>query len=149
MARIRATLKALNKRVVIPASAEIDFTFTIPDDSVFEWRETTFIVRQVTATVINELIKIKRIAITLAGEVDEIQLVDGDREIAIAEFAGTGQLPRIMPVLQRLQGGEDIVITVRNDNSGDADVSLTLWGMLTTQKELERAEKEKLEIPVR
>jgi len=121
-------LLIINRRITIPAGQDEEFIYTAPNGAIVQWRETTY------ETTTPENIWIKRLQIVPKGEVEVTDVLTGDNAVGIVEFAGDGKLPRLQTVILEIEGGRDIVITLRNKAATDQEVSLTLWFLLEKKK---------------
>lgn len=123
-------LKILNVVESIAAATESDFSFKAPSGGVLELREATYHMKRVPplSGSVNgyesEDIKIKALYVTKQGASERVNLLTGTPNLK--EFAGDGKLSKLFTVVETLENNEDIIITVRNDDSVTVRVSITL-----------------------
>jgi hypothetical protein len=114
-------LQIVNDRVTVAAGAEETLTFPVPAGAKAEWRESTCYLLP-ASTGIN----VKGIEVRRFGTSEKIQLIaQGDPNIL--EMFGSGMLPRIQPVIEITEQNEDLLIKVKNNDTVDVNVSITLF----------------------
>jgi hypothetical protein len=127
-------LKILNVTKTISTATEEDFVFSIPPGGIGELRETTFHIKRASALaaageggsfLTSEDIKIKSLEVTKQGQSERTNLLNGEPNIK--EFAGDGKLSKLFTVIEVLENNEDAIVKVRNDDTVDVRVSLTIW----------------------
>lgn len=123
-------LKILNVAETLSAGTEEDFTFNVPSGGVAELREATYHLKRstplngITDGYTSEDVKIKSLEVTKVGASEKTNLLSGTPNIK--EFGGDGRLTRLFTVVETLENNESIIIKVRNDDTVDVRVSLTL-----------------------
>jgi len=126
--------KILNVTKTLLAGTEDTFTFSVPPGGVGELKEATFHVQRASALseageggskYTSELVIVKSLEVIKSGESERKNLLSGTPNIK--EFAGDGKLSKLFTVIEVLENNEDVLITVRNNDSASVAVSLTLW----------------------
>lgn len=127
-------LKILNVTKVVTTGTEEDYKFTVPPGGIGELRESTFHIKRTVVLpsageggsfFTSEDIKIKSLEVTKQGQSERTNLLSGEPNIK--EFAGDGRLSKLFTVIETLENNEDILIKVKNDDTVDVRVSLTIW----------------------
>jgi|GEM_PF-4146759 len=136
-------LKILNVTRTIDPSQEEDYSFAIPAGGVGELRESTFHLKRsepLSCTLggtthpapgengniwTSEDVVIKSLEVVKQGQAERTNLLSGSPNIK--EFAGNGMLSKLFTVVEVLENNEDVIIKVRNDDTVEVRVSLTLW----------------------
>jgi len=127
-------LKILNVTEDVTAGQEEEFVFSVPPGGMGELREATYHLKrsEVLSSAgeggsfwTSEDIKIKSLEVTKLGQSERTNLLDGEPNIK--EFGGDGKLSKLFTVVELLENNESIIVLVRNDDSVDVRVSLTLW----------------------
>jgi len=136
-------LKIVNVTKDLAASTEDDFSFRVPPGGVGLMKESTYhLLRSapLTGTVdgstvltpgeggnayTSEGVIVKSLEVVKQGASERTNLLSGNPNIK--EFAGDGKLSKLFTVIETLENNEDVVIKVRNDDSVEVQVSITLW----------------------
>lgn len=132
-------LKIVNVTKDLSAATEDDFSFRVPPGGVGLMKEATYHIRRsaslcpaVSATVgqtndvfTSEDIIVKSLEVVKQGASERTNLLSGNPNLK--EFAGDGKLSKLFTVIETLENNEDVVIKVRNDDSVEVRVSITLW----------------------
>ncbi len=130
-------LKILNVTKTLATGTEDSFIFTCPPGGSGLMKEATFHLfrgGQDTPTAqgpntadpyTSDLVRIKSLSVMKLGSSERVNLLSGSPNIK--EFAGDGRLSKLFTVIETVENNEDIEVLVRNDDSVDVEVSLTLW----------------------
>ena len=132
-------LKIINVTKTLAAASETDFSFRVPPGGIGLMKEATYHLKRseslapaVTATAgqtndvfTSEDIIIKSLEVVKQGASERVNLLSGTPNIK--EFAGDGRLSKLFTVIETLENNEDAVIKVRNDDTVDVRVSITLY----------------------
>lgn len=128
------SLKIVNVTRELAAGTEDDFSFRVPPGGVGDLKEVTCHIYR-TAPLdyageggnywTSELIIVKSLEVVKEGASERTNLLSGNPNLK--EFGGDGKLSRLMPVIERLENNEDVVIKIRNDDSVSVKVSVTIW----------------------
>lgn len=132
-------LKIVNVTKDLSAATEDDFSFRVPPGGVGLMKESTFHLRRsaslcpaVSPTIgqtndvfTSEDIIVKSLEVVKQGASERTNLLSGNPNIK--EFAGDGKLSKLFTVIETLENNEDVVIKVRNDDTVEVRVSITLW----------------------
>lgn len=126
-------LKILNETKTLATVTEDDFVFTVPPGGIGELREATFHLYRADALTdpgeggserTSELVVIKSLEVTKVGHSERVNLLSGTPNIK--EFGGDGKLTRLFTIIEQLENNEDIIVKVRNNDSVNVTISLTL-----------------------
>lgn len=137
-------LKIINVTKTLGTGTEDDFSFKVPPGGVGLMKESTYHLKRseplsnlfggaslvpapgdAGSVQTSEDIIIKSLEVTKQGASERTNLLSGNPNIK--EFAGDGKLSKLFTVIETLENNEDVVIKVRNDDTVDVRVSITLW----------------------
>jgi len=132
-------LKILNHSEDLAPGTESSFTFTVPPGGDGELREATYKLRRseplmgdpADPWISNDII-IKSLEVVKKGASERANLLSGTPNID--EFGGNGRLTRLFTIIETCENNEDIVVLVRNDDSVEVNVSLTVTLAVKTKK---------------
>jgi len=137
-------LKVLNVTKTLATATEDDFVFTVPPGGDGELREATYHLRRSAALLegglvantcdpfTSEEVVIKSLEIVKRGNSETTNLLSGTPNIK--EFGGDGKLTRLFTIIETSENNEDISIKVRNNDTVDVRISLTLNLAVKTKK---------------
>ena len=150
-------LKVLNVTKTLAAATEDTWRFSVPAGGVGLLKEATFHLfrgGQATPTqqpnntsdpFTSDLVRVKSLEVTKVGASERTNLVSGTPNIK--EFCGDGKLSKLFTVIETLENNEDVLMLVRNDDSVQVEVSISLWFAIKPRERRIAAQPEN--VPVR
>jgi hypothetical protein len=130
-------LKIINSTQIVAIATDTAFNFPVPPGGVGLMKESTFHLFRGGPTnpqaqagntcdpFTSDLVRVKGLEVLKQGSSERTNLLSGTPNIK--EFAGTGQLSKLFTVIETLENNENVIVTVRNDDTVVVEVSLTLW----------------------
>lgn len=126
-------LKLVNVTRTLTPATEDTFRFTVPPGGVGLMKESTYHLRRASALAsageggsfwTSEDVIIKSLEVMKQGASERTNLLSGNCNIK--EFGGDGKMANLFPVVETLENNEDVLILVRNDDTANVRISITL-----------------------